>query len=377
LKERKMADVNFTDDSPIHPGEFVREELEARGLGQVDLAYILNVPVSAVNMIIAGKRGISPEMAKALGAAFDVSAELFSNLQRSFDLARAREPDPGVAQRARLSTAYPVREMIRRGWLTASDDANTLEKEMAAFFEVASLNDIPHLVHAAKKTRYDDTPAEQLAWLFRVRQIAKSMPAVDYSEDALRSALTRLKSLVSAPESARHVPRILAECGVRFVVVETLPRSKIDGVCFWINGSPVIGMSLQHDRIDNFWFVLRHEIEHVLRRDGQEVAVIDADLDSESDANLPEEERAANAAAAEFCVPQNQMQSFILRKSPFFSERDVLAFAKRSGVHAGIVVGQIQKRTGRWDFLRKHLAKVRPHIVPSAMTDGFGQTAPI
>ena len=73
------------------------------------------------------------------------------------------------------------------------------------------------------------------------------------------------------------MPKILAECGIRYVVVEKLPRARIDGACFWIDGAPVIGMALQRDMIDNFWFVLRHEIEHVLQRDGQHAEVIAAD----------------------------------------------------------------------------------------------------
>lgn len=70
------------------PGYFIREELEARVWTQRDLAYILDVPEQAVNLILSGKRGISPEMAKALGKAFDVSPEFFLNLQNAYDLAQ-------------------------------------------------------------------------------------------------------------------------------------------------------------------------------------------------------------------------------------------------------------------------------------------------
>lgn len=73
-----------------HPGQFIAEELEARGWLQRDLAFILGMPEQAVNMIISGKRGISPEMAKALGDAFDVPAEFLSNLQNAYEMARAR-----------------------------------------------------------------------------------------------------------------------------------------------------------------------------------------------------------------------------------------------------------------------------------------------
>lgn len=359
------------------PGHFIREELDARGWSQRDLAFILGTPEQAVNMIISGKRGVSPEMAKALGDAFDVHSDFFANLQKAYDMARAREPDPAVSRRARLQSSYPVREMIKRGWLEDTD-ATMLEAQMARFFEVPNASDIPHIAHAAKKTNYDDIPAEQLAWLFRVKQIANSMSAVRYSERALRDAIPKLRALAVEPEETRHVTRVVMECGVRLIFVEGLPSGKIDGVCFWLNQqSPVIGMSLRHDRIDNFWFVLLHEIEHVLQKHAQAAPIIDVELAETAGANVSAQENVANIAAAEFGVSQAEMASFIARKNPFFSERDVLGFARRVQIHPGIVVGQIQNVTKRWELLRKHLVKVRQFVLPGAMVDGWGHVAPV
>jgi len=365
-----------------HPGFYIREELEARGWSQRDLAYILGCPEQAVNLIITGKRGISPEMAKALGEAFDVPAEFFANLQKAYDLSRAREPDPGVSSRAKLQRVYPVREMIKRGWIEDSDPV-MLEAQIAKFFEVPHMREVPYLAHAAKKNNYEEKeiPPEQLAWLFRVRQIAKSVPVPKYSEQALHRALPKLKQLLLEPKEIRHAPRILMECGVRFILVEILPQSKIDGVCLWLDeNSPVIGMSLRYDRIDNFWFLFRHEIEHVLKKHGHESEIIDVELEGKrasSDSSLPEEEVIANVAAADFCVPKDEIESFILRKQPFFSERDVLAFARHIHVHPGIAVGQIHAWTKRYDLLRKHLVRVRQFVLPGSIVDGWGQVAPI
>ena len=80
-----------------HPGFFIREELDERAWSQRDLAFILGVPEQAVNMIISGKRGISPDMARSLGDAFDVHPDLFANLQMNFDMAQAKQPKPGVS----------------------------------------------------------------------------------------------------------------------------------------------------------------------------------------------------------------------------------------------------------------------------------------
>jgi HTH-type transcriptional regulator / antitoxin HigA len=372
---------NYTGTVPS-PGHFIKEELDARGWTQSDLAFILGCPVQAVNLIVAGKRGISPEMSKALGVAFDVSAEFFVNLQRIYDLSKARDPDPNVARRARFLTAFPIREMIKRGWIEYTDDPALLELQMMRFFDAKSADDIPHLPHAAKKTHYDDMPPPQVAWLFRVRQIAGSITTPPYSGKALRNSLPRLHQLLGDPEETRHVSRILSECGVRFVVVEPLPKGKIDGVCFWLDpNSPVIGMSLRFDRIDNFWFVLRHEIEHVLRRHGRHTEMVDVDLvgprSMRDEQSSSIEERDADNAAAEFTIPQAEIADFIARKNPFFSERDVLGFARRLGIHPGLVVGQIQSQTARYDFLRRYLVKIRQFVLPGAIADGWGCVFPV
>jgi HTH-type transcriptional regulator/antitoxin HigA len=362
------------------PGHFSREELEARGWTQRDLAYILGVSDPEINVIISGKRGISAEMAKALGKAYDVPAEFFANLQKAYDLSRAREPDANVERKAKLQSVYPVREMIKRCWLT---DANAviLEAEIAKFFEVASADQIPHLAHAAKKASYERITPVQLAWLYRVRQMTREMAVPNYSEKALRESLGRLRMLMVDPVDTREVPQILAECGVRYAIVEGLPNAKIDGACFWLGKSPVIGMSIRFDRIDNFWFVLRHEIEHVLQRHGRDEEIVDVELEGaragyESN-DIPPEERVANRAASDFCVPIGEMDSFVARKQPFFSERDLLGFAKRLQVHPGIVAGQLRKRLDRWDLFTRLLVKVREAAISAAVVDGWGQVAPV
>jgi HTH-type transcriptional regulator/antitoxin HigA len=301
-------------------------------------------------------------------------------LQRIFDLFSANDPDAGISLRAKMQKNYPIREMLKRGWLKEGD-ATSLGDQLAAFFEVSDASEIPYLAHSAKKTSYEEKeiPAPQLAWLYRVRQIAKMISFPKYSESALRAATNRLREMLVAPEEARNVPRVLAECGVRFIIVESLPQSKIDGVCFWLDkNSPVIGLSMRFDRIDNFWFVLRHEIEHVLQGHGRDdiEGMIDTDLQGDQAGTgdaLPKEERIANVAASDFCVPSEKMVSFINRKSPFFYEKDVLAFAKLNGLHPALPVGQIQHRTGRYDYLKKHQTKIRQHVLPSAVVDGWDQ----
>jgi len=369
------------------PGQLIENLLKERGWTQKTLSTVLERGKGSITKIIAGKQAIDAKTALLLEEVFGVPAERFLELQRNYDLAIARfsaRPDPARSKRAHLYAGLPIPTMVKRGWLSANDPHNVAEVENALmqFFEASSLEEIEILPHAAKKTAIntDATPA-QLAWLYRVKAIAQELVLPRYSPESLRAALPQLKQFMCAPEEARNVPRLLAERGVRFVIVESLPGTKIDGVCFWLkNNSPVIGMALRHDRIDNFWFVLRHEIEHVLQEHGKQAMILDVELEGKragTGLDVPEEERMANEAAANFCVPQAKLQAFIAGKEPLVSERDLLGFSKILGVHPGIMAGQLQHKTGRYDRFRQYLEKIRSCISPNAATDGWGDIYPL
>jgi HTH-type transcriptional regulator / antitoxin HigA len=369
------------------PGQLIHTLLEKRGWTQRVLAIILRTSESAINKIIAGKQPLDAPMALALGEVFGITAERFLDLQKQFELSQARiisRPDPKRATRAALFGDLPVTEMIKRGWLSAEDirDTVNVEKSLVKFFHARALEEIEFLPHAAKKTYVSTevTPA-QMAWLYRVKELADEMLVAEYSTGSVLEAVRQLSALRGSPEQARKVPRIMTECGIRFVIVESLPGAQIDGVCLWLNdNSPVVGMSLRHDRIDNFWFVLRHELEHVIQEHGKSAAMLDSDLEGEragTGVDISSEERIANEAAAEFCVPQAKLDAFIARKAPVFAERDILGFSQTLKIHPGIVSGQLQHRTSRYDRFRNHLVKIRSVIVPGATVDGWGDIAPV
>ena len=368
----------MAESTPIlSPGDYVKQHMEAKGWTQSDLAYALGTPPASINPILSNRRSISVNMARALALAFDVDAAEIAGVQAAWDVAHSDEPDPNIPARARILSKYPIREMTRRGWVDPVHGKGSVEEQVCRFFGVSNLDEVPHMSHSAKKTRYDRILPEQLAWLHRVRQIASEMTTPRYDEAKLRDAIDALAHLRTAADGVRKVPRLLEAAGVRFVVVEGIANSAIDGVCFWLSESaPVIGLSLRYDRIDNFWFVLRHECAHVLHRHGMDEAIVDCNLEGSSTGDQSQEEQIANSEAADFCVPKQQMESFYLRKRPYFSETDVAAFAKRVGVHPGLVVGQLHQRIGRYDFLRKHLVKVRENLAMAMMMDGWGNLVP-
>ena len=369
------------------PGQLLCALLAERGWSQRTLAPVLGIEQTALGRMFKDSRPVDAATALALEEVFGVPAERFLELQREFDLAKARltaRPDPSRADRAMLLGDLPIAEMATRGWIDVEDvkDVPRVETELAKFFGVTSVKEIEILPHAAKRTNVaEDVTPVQLAWLYRARQLAKQLVVPRYSSDALADAIKKMSGLLASVEETRKAPRMLAEAGVRFVVVESLTSAKIDGTCFWLDErSPVIGMTLRLDRIDNFWFVLRHECEHVLRGHGRAIVALDTELEREktgTGSEIAEQERVANEAAADFCVPAKTLQQFIARKAPIFTERDILGFSRVVNVHPGLVAGQLQHVTARYDRFRAHLEKVRAVVLPNVMHDGWGDVAPV
>ena len=89
---------------PVHPGEILRDELDALGLSANALSRELGVPVNRVTMIMNGQRGVSADTALRLARYFGTTPQLWLNLQKTWELRRAeiaagREIDEKVTPR--------------------------------------------------------------------------------------------------------------------------------------------------------------------------------------------------------------------------------------------------------------------------------------
>ncbi len=363
------------------PGEFILDELDERGWTQSSLAKITGRPDSTISALISGKQALTPEIATELASAFGTSPQFWLNLENAYRLSKIVDVSAEIKQRAKMFVAAPVRDMERRGWIRVCDSMADTEKELARFFSIPSLDRLPNLRVAAKASVQNGSSltAEQLAWCVRALQLAKSVPAKDYSEKSFEEGVIKLRKLADFPENSSKVPRILAEMGIRFVVIEHLAKSKIDGAALWLGegddwGKPVVALSLRYDRIDSFWHTLFHELSHIKNRDSYvvDVDIVGADRCLSNDA-LSEIEARANQEAADMLIPNQTMDSFISRTRPFYYTSRIIQFANLLKIHPGIIAGQLQHRKQiGWASHRKMLVKVRDILISGSMTDGWG-----
>jgi HTH-type transcriptional regulator/antitoxin HigA len=85
-KQHRTAANNLPAGDVFHPGAFLSEEMEARGLKQVELAKELGLSKTEINLVVHGKRGITVPLAIKLEKVLGVSAETWMSLQMKFDI---------------------------------------------------------------------------------------------------------------------------------------------------------------------------------------------------------------------------------------------------------------------------------------------------
>ncbi len=353
------------------PGEILRREMETRGWSQTDLAEILGRPLQTVNQILMGKKTVTPATARELEQATGAEAAFWLALEAQYRLSLETRANDIVERRSKLFSRAPVAEMRRRGWIRDTRNVDELESEVLRVLRIASLDSPPTMRFAARKSSgYASVSPEQEAWCCRAYQLAEQLPNVPrFSHRRFVSAFSDLRALGISAESVRQLPDRLASLGIRFVAIEHLPRTKIDGATFWLNkSSPVIALSLRFNRIDYFLFTLFHELIHVLNGDALSV---DTDIFTAA-VGQSASERRANAEAAARLVPVAALNTFIGDGARRISKAEIIRFAAQIRIHPGVVLGQLQHRgIVGWTACRELLIPVRDSILEHTVHDGW------
>ena len=333
-------------DMPIPPGEVLGEELEARGMTQKELAARLNKPAQAINEIIKAKKAITPDTAIGLGKVLGIDAQFWTNLEADYrmTLAQNRERE-ALADNIQWLDDYPVRDMVKHGWIEAERDKTSRLKALMSFLGVAVAE--PRTYPQAVGFRITEAAQRRVslgalaAWLRKGELEAQDMTTAEYDEAAFSDALGRIRGMTSqSPEEFLPTMAVLcADAGVAFRVVPQLPKSGANGATRWLTDrKALIQMSIRNKWADIFWFTFFHEACHLLKHRTQRRIVIDG-LDADPDMADMEEE--ANRFAADFLIAPEKWSGFC--DEGYFAKDLVAEFAESVGVAPFIVVGRLQK----------------------------------
>jgi HTH-type transcriptional regulator/antitoxin HigA len=245
---------------------------------------------------------------------------------------------------------FPYKEMIKRRWFNVPRNANPLEKVKEYFLNAAG----PQFatVYHRKKIHSGNAPNEYalLAWqarvLERVRSLAEHGDLGEFKLDD--SWLPELVSLTRRSDGPKRAGRLLAEKGIALVTERHLPGSYLDGAAMLSDGErPVIGLTLRYDRLDNFWFVLFHELGHVFLHlfDGLHYDFFDEEGASDTDSIEAE----ADKFALDALIPEELWNQCLSRFA--LSEEAVRIDADALGIDPSIIAGRIRKERSNYTIL--------------------------
>jgi HTH-type transcriptional regulator/antitoxin HigA len=199
------------------------------------------------------------------------------------------------------------------------------------------------------------------AWRIRVISMAmrESLPAYrsgTVTANFLRE-LARLSYLNTGPLLAKE---FLNKSGIHLICEEHLPKTHLDGAALKLpDGSPLVALTLRHDRLDNFWFTLFHELAHValhLDNDGA-----DAFFDDLTDETKKDKcEKAADKLAADALIPESEWKAARFKRNT--RTADIVAFAEKLRISPAIPAGRIRYETKDFAVFKPLIGtgKVRP-----------------
>jgi len=336
---------NFPIDLP-DPIEAIKFCMEQQGKSQADLAPLIGSR-SKVSEVLSRKRPLTLSMIRALHKGLSIPAEVLLNEQGA-SLEEGAEID---------WRRFPLKEMIDLGWIDASwrQAKDRAEEILTEFLEpIGGLRQSPvfyrRSAHIRAARKMNDYALE--AWRAQVQRLAleeeahvadKPTPVdLDFMGD-----LARLSRGENGPLLAREY---LKGHGIILLCVPHLSKTYLDGASTLTpSGKPVIALTLRYDRIDNFWFVLMHELAHVAKHLCAETPMFFDDLDPAGD--IAPEEQEADRMAGEALIPEAKWrQSGACHLQSTHAAEEL---ANELRIHPAIVAGKIRYETGNYRKLNQ------------------------
>ena len=352
-------------------------EYEALKSGTVEVlkaSTLEDLPSILIRARIA-KRLSQRQLAEALGLKeqqiqrYEAEEYASANLQRLTEVANALSLNISEVAEFRVESKrlldadekdlawdqFPIKDMYRRNWFegfsgslsNAMDNAEELVKKY-----VTSSIDAPIQAMARQRVRLGGAVNRYalLAWQCRIINLAKKegkKVGTKYKQKAITNEwLNGLAHISIEKDGPQKAVNYLQNSGIRLVVEPHLPQTHLDGAAFLLADGPVIGLTIRYDRIDNFWFVLFHELIHIKKHlhRGNIESIFD-NLDTAAN----DIEKEADECAGEALIPENKWETALARYVR--SKESIEDFANELGIHPAIVAGKIRRESDNYMIL--------------------------
>ncbi|MCU0599891.1 MAG: ImmA/IrrE family metallo-endopeptidase [Desulfobacterales bacterium] len=345
------------------PVEAIRFRMDQLGLNQQDIVPFIGSR-SKVSEILNRKRTLNLAMIRSLHKRLGIPADIL------LGGTGAKFPDEVSGLQWKR---FPLAEMVKRGWIKKKNDIkNHAEEVLQAFIKNANrqklVSDALFRKSAGPRENSKTDHYALYAWCLRLITLARENPlptkykADTINEDFLHE-VARLSYFDNGPLLAKEY---LAKHGIYLIVLPHLQKTYLDGATLLLDdGSPVIGLTLRYDRLDNFWFSLLHELAHAMKHLSQnsgEIFIDDFDLRGHETEVADQRETEADELAKNAMIPENIWENDLVRQKATVS--NLIALSKKIKIHPAIIAGRIRFEKKNYKLLSKYVGnrEVRKHF---------------
>ena len=328
---------------PPDPVDAILFRMDQQGLTRADLAPYIGSQ-SKVSEVLNRKRPLSLAMIRNLHRGLGIRADTL--LQERGATLGQPQYDPAN---------YPIKDMVQRGyfagWTGSLRAARQFGEELLNEFFAVFGASLPRQVYCRRTDAPINTHA-LMAWQARVLRLIQEKTLPPYIPAAMDEAFFRRIARASFfPNGPLLVETLLNQHGIHFVVLPHLPQTYLDGASFVSpQGEPVIALTLRHDRLDNFWFTLAHELGHLhLHLPNDELVFFDDVEQGDHDTIDPRENEANQFARNLFISPglwEERSEALLASQR----DDDVIALAEEIEIAPAIVAGRLRWEAG--DYTR-------------------------
>jgi HTH-type transcriptional regulator / antitoxin HigA len=341
----------------LDPIDAILFRMDQQKLSKKDLIPYFG-SLSKVSEVLSHKRRLSLAMMRKLHLGLDIPADILLGGSDQDGIDLAEDPHYDYAR-------FPWQEMIDRryfdGFVGSIKEAKERAEELIRGFmhgfttaglQVAWLRS-PLSQGGARLMDEYALLVWQVAVLKKAR--ARKLPT-RYKQGSITDEWLRdLSKLSRFAEGPRLAQEYLADIGIVLVIEEHFKKTYLDGAAMLDGAIPVVALTLRHDRADNFWFALIHELVHVQKHLSQSKPFIADNLDDKT--RTSREEQEADVGAREALIPNSEWKKSAVRSDR--SPESAIALADQLRIHQAIVAGRVRFETGNWRLLTGLKATVR------------------
>ena len=324
---------------PPDPIEAIKFRMEQQNLKQKDLAQYIG-SAAKVSEVLNGTRNLSLNMIRKLTNGLGISAEI---------LIRAPEQKAAMTHDSASIdwTKFPLNAMFKAGYFEGAIENLRELKEYSQEHLTQFLMSIksgfslqPTMLRTSAHNRSNDKETDEYAlWAWQVKVLQQAnigTLSTTYQPGTINLVwLQKLAQLSWSAKGPLLAKEYLNSHGIHLIFEPHLPKTYLDGaVCLHSGGDPVVALTLRHDRLDNFWFTLMHELAHIaLHIDGDDAWFLD-DFDA---ASVDICEQQADDLAQKALLP---IDASVLAKLNDASQ--IRQVAQKLSIHPNIIAGRVR-----------------------------------